>query len=171
MEGFMRSSSYFKIIRRFLWIVAICFLETSCIPDIGVSGVGSDPNAGEQYCKTDCQSDLEGCMESADGEKDEEQECKDDKNTCDKKCADWSVGFQGDEDASIMNKLFGRKKYWSDQQSRYATERLDLAVCRFDCNEAEKVCFESISEVEDANTRKLQCEEAKNVCFQQCEVN
>ena len=60
--------------------------------------------------------------------------------------------------------------YFTDHQNK-ATANLDKQVCRFDCNEAEKVCFESISEEEDTNTGKLQCEEAKNACFQQCESN
>jgi Family of unknown function (DUF6627) len=65
----------------------------------------------------------------------------------------------------------GPKPKWNTSRQEKATSELDQQVCRFDCGEAEKVCFESISEDEDANTGKLRCEEAKNACFQQCESN
>jgi hypothetical protein len=58
----------------------------------GGGGGYPDTDAGLEYCKSDCQSDFDGCMESADGEKGEEQECKDDNSKCDKKCSDWAYG-------------------------------------------------------------------------------
>jgi Family of unknown function (DUF6627) len=65
----------------------------------------------------------------------------------------------------------GSGQEWNTSRQEKAASELDKQVCRFDCNEAEKVCFESISEDEDANTGKLRCEEVKNACFQQCESN
>ena len=63
----------------------------------------------------------------------------------------------------------GGVQYYRSYGDPNAVKELDQQVCRFDCNEAEKVCFESINEDEDTNTGKLRCEEAKNTCFQQCE--
>ena len=55
-----------------------------------------------------------------------------------------------------------------DTKEGKATSELDQKVCRFDCNEAEKVCIESISEDEDANAGKFQCEETQRTCLQNC---
>ena len=47
--------------------------------------------------------------------------------------------------------------------------KLNQQICQFDCDEALKVCFESISEGEDAMPGKLQCEKEMEMCFQQCD--
>ena len=56
---------------------------------------------------------------------------------------------------------------WNTSKQEKATSELDNQVCRFDCNEAEKVCLDSISE-EDTTKGNLQCEKDKEMCFYQC---
>jgi Family of unknown function (DUF6627) len=64
----------------------------------------------------------------------------------------------------------GGVQYYRSYDNPNAFKDLDKQVCRFDCGEAEKVCFGSISEDDDANTGKLQCEKDKEMCFYQCEM-
>ena len=49
-----------------------------------------------------------------------------------------------------------------------ATSELDKQVCRFDCNEDEKACFNLIDEDKDGSREKQRCEKEKEMCFKQC---
>ena len=141
-------------------------------------GEGPDPNAGEQYCKTDCQSDLESCIESADGEKSEEQECEEDKNSCDKKCSDWAEGFQGSESSSgeggfKATPWFGgggtedtfdnRREYHGSSSGEMQT----AAQCHSHCFTAYHGCINIGDGTVDWET---QCDAEKQACSQQCDT-
>ena len=177
----MRSSSYFKAIRRFFWIVIICFYWISC-PVLQVTdaafkteegGGYADTSSGFNYCVSECESDLNDCMESADGEKGGKQECKDDRNACDKKCFNYAdtpdVSGKSNFEDWLRGIATGRL---SDEEQlrkeKDATDKLDQNICRFDCNEVHKICLDPANEGEDAAKGKLRCEEAKNTCLQQC---
>jgi hypothetical protein len=63
----MRSSPYFKTIRRFLWIVAICFLGISCATDIIQAFHNLGPKDGGISITgwlSECKSNLNGCVKS-----------------------------------------------------------------------------------------------------------
>ena len=47
-----------------------------------------------------------------------------------------------------------------------AAERLDNQVCRFDCNEAEKACFNFFKE--NNSKEKQRCEDDKDACYVKC---
>jgi hypothetical protein len=58
---------------------------------------------------------------------------------------------------------------WNTSRQGKATSELDQKVCRFDCNEVEKACLESVGEEGDAGSGNLRCDEKKTTCFKQCE--
>jgi len=56
---------------------------------------------------------------------------------------------------------------FADHESK-ATANLVNQICRFDCNEVIKACFNSINENEDTSGTLL-CEKEKEMCFNRCD--
>jgi Family of unknown function (DUF6627) len=127
----------------------------------GSSGGGSDSYGGFQYCNSGCESDFKGCMESADGEKNEEQECKDNKITCDTKCSDWAEGFQENDSPSLGESISNIILFQSSQNRRYKT-----VSCKSRCESQLPDCIRSRGLT---NKSESQCENEKQTCSQKCE--
>jgi hypothetical protein len=92
MEGFMRSSSYFKTISRFLWVVGMCLFGTSCliaglIENFGPEGRRFNDFIEElNYCESDCQSDIEDCIKSRGLTIQSKAQCDTEKKLCSQQC-------------------------------------------------------------------------------------
>jgi hypothetical protein len=126
-----------------------------------------DSSSGEEYCRSDCQSEFDNCMESVEGDKGETMECKDDQNTCDKKCSDWAKGFEASPGKSSGEEEFEENRFEKLLNPSSSKNIQTAAQCHSHCSTSYHNCINS---GDGTVLWESQCSDEKQICSQQCDL-